>query len=188
MPQARPSAPIMVRIGVTGHRRLAHAERLTGSVRRVLARLDAMLRYTPHTYRVVSPLAEGADRLVAQAVLDWPVQEGLPPPALIVPLPLPEAEYAEDFVAAASQEQFESLLARASERFVLSPAADAARRLRSSRPSCGAGLRSADCDLGWSAHQGSGQHGGDRCVCPPDRPDGHPHRRSQRPGDGAKGN
>jgi hypothetical protein len=122
MPQARPRAPITVRISVTGHRRLAHADRLTRSVCCVLARLDAMLRHTPHTYVVVSPLAEGADRLVSQAILDWPVQDGLPAPALHVSLPLPEADYAQDFETAASRDQFEALLARASERFVLGPA------------------------------------------------------------------
>jgi hypothetical protein len=106
--------PITVRIGVTGHRDLTSEKinTLRQSVREVLGELDRVLTHTPHTYIVVSPLAEGADRLVAVEVLGWH-SANCEPPCLEVPLPMPADEYAKDFATIESKTEFRELLARA---------------------------------------------------------------------------
>jgi hypothetical protein len=65
----------------------------------------AALSNTPIRLSVVSPLAEGADRLVARLVLE---REGA---VLDVPLPLVKQDYLEDFGTQASKDEFESMLA-----------------------------------------------------------------------------
>lgn len=66
----------------------------------------------------VSSLAEGADRLVARAVLDRPGGR------LIALLPLPPEDYVRDFAEAGSVEEFNDLLAAADEVEVISPRLD----------------------------------------------------------------
>ena len=96
-----------VLIGVTGHRCLAEQEKLTAGI-------DAALRtiggaYPGRTLTLLSPLAEGADRLVADAVLR------LPGGRLVALLPLPRADYMEDFASFESKAEFLRLLARAAQ-------------------------------------------------------------------------
>ena len=62
--------PATILIGVTGHRKISNAQLLRKSIKIVLGQLDKILTYTPYTFVTVSPLAEGADRLVAREVLD----------------------------------------------------------------------------------------------------------------------
>lgn len=98
-----------LRVGVTGHRANklgpATAERLRPAVRAALARLKALLGQDA-TWRVVSPLAEGADRLVAS--------EGLALGAeLLAPLPFPRLAYRHDFVEPGSLAEFDALILRA---------------------------------------------------------------------------
>ena len=78
-------------IGVTGHRdlRVQDIPELEAAVRNVLAELHAMCPKTPLV--LLSPLAEGADRLVARVAL----ADGA---TLVAPLPLARAEYEKDFV------------------------------------------------------------------------------------------
>lgn len=66
----------------------------------------------------VSSLAEGADRLVARAVLARPGGR------LVALLPLERADYATDFADEASQQEFNELLAAADEVEVISPRPD----------------------------------------------------------------
>jgi hypothetical protein len=101
--------PFVLRIGVTGHRELADPARLVPLVRAGLARLSATtgLRSTEVMLVVASPLAEGADRLVARQVLAAGGR-------LEVGLPLPAAEYERDFASEASRADFRDLLGRAS--------------------------------------------------------------------------
>jgi hypothetical protein len=95
-------------VGVTGHRpdRLKDAGRdaLHASVRRVLTALAETVPGEAH--RLVSPLAEGSDRILAEeaAALGW---------ALYSPLPFPRADYEKDFKTAASRREFDELLSRA---------------------------------------------------------------------------
>jgi hypothetical protein len=77
-------------LGVTGHRHLRPADvpRLETAVRDLLVRLRRACPRTPLV--LITPLAEGADRLVARVALEAGAE-------LVVPLPLARAEYARDF-------------------------------------------------------------------------------------------
>lgn len=110
--------PFQLRIGVTGHRRLPGDRDLPGRVAEALDRARALVPAPPGTpadVLVVSPLAEGADRLVARTALD---HAGA---VLEVPLPLPVEEYLQDFDTTESREEFQDLLTGAREVFVLPP-------------------------------------------------------------------
>jgi len=106
--------PTTVRLGVTGHRKLANEQLLRQNIKVLLSRLDGILTHTPHTYVVLSPLAEGADRLVATEIMQWLVSYGIQQPRLEVVLPLPEADYLQDFETQESKEEFKRLLGLAS--------------------------------------------------------------------------
>jgi len=84
-PRSGAVIPFVLRIGVTGHRDPAEAELVqsmaTAAAARLMDIMDEIVRgsdsddllcgaVTPRWIRVISPLAEGADRIVAQAVLD----------------------------------------------------------------------------------------------------------------------
>ena len=106
-------------IGITGHRDLRAQDivPLENAVRTCLGELKALCPHTPLV--LLSPLAEGADRLVARVALS----QGL---TLVVPLPLPRAEYEKDFNhaddAAATEQslaEFDGLLKRAAHHFEL---------------------------------------------------------------------
>jgi hypothetical protein len=102
--------PYRLRVGVIGHRRLPDDPLLVEQVDRALARVRQLVPSSPDTpirLAVVSPLAEGADRLVARMVLADP--ETL----LEVPLPLPLHDYQTDFTSEESKGEFQNLLARA---------------------------------------------------------------------------
>lgn len=127
VPPHPPLPPLTLRVGVTGHR----PNRLTQSDPALLAaQIDLVLRRIqdaaneaaadwpstqPAVCRVVSSLAEGADRLVARAALACGF-------AIQVVLPLPQADYEQDFEARGSLAEFRDLLQRAENVFEL-PAA-----------------------------------------------------------------
>jgi hypothetical protein len=97
-----------VRVGVTGHRRIDDPEGVSTAVRDALWRVRERFAGTEATrLEAVSPLAEGADRIVAGAVLAEPGA------TLTVPLPFAADDYATDFSAPGSKAEFEELLARA---------------------------------------------------------------------------
>ncbi len=116
--------PYRIRIGVTGHRDLANQERLAAAVEKILS-----LRYreafspedvvtiakasaTPIAFTIISPLAEGGDRLVAHA--------GLAKGALLEAfLPMPPEEYERDFATPESRYEFKELLRRAHRTLVM---------------------------------------------------------------------
>jgi len=106
----RYSAPLVV--GVTGHRDLLPAEvaGIRGRVREFLMHLHG--EYPDRDLVVLTPLAEGADRLVAEESLAL----GLP---VTVALPMSRALYAEDFRTAESRRQFDRLCAAATDLFEL---------------------------------------------------------------------
>lgn len=96
-----------VRVGVTGHRDLRPDPALTKQVRDALQRvreIAASSGSTPLRLAVVSPLAEGADRIVARVALEDP--EAI----LEAPLPMPEEEYTKDFETEESKREFRDLL------------------------------------------------------------------------------
>lgn len=121
----RPEA--VLRIGVTGHRSLPDADAVARVVTAVLERIgdaaDAVARAAPSVFAlpaedrparlvVVSSLAEGADRIVADAALagDHELQAVLPFPA-----PL----YRDDFAHEYSRAAFDTLLEKAGALFTL---------------------------------------------------------------------
>jgi hypothetical protein len=117
-----PLAPTDTRIplvvGVTGHRDIRAADR-DALERRVRGILLTLCRdYPASPLILLSPLAEGADRLAARAALDGRVGA-----RLIVPLPMPQAMYEEDFPTPGSLGEFRELLGKAYRSFVIPLAA-----------------------------------------------------------------
>jgi ankyrin repeat protein len=117
--------PWRIRVGVTGHRSGLDRPELIARVGSVLADLvrgpsgagpatglwsekaKTSQARTPVRLTVVTPLAEGADRLVAKKALE------LEDTRIEAVLPLAQSDYLEDFATAESRREFESLLARA---------------------------------------------------------------------------
>ena len=81
-------------------------------LRRQLSRIFASFRAAyPHTpFQLLTPLAEGADRLAAEVALASEID-------LIVPLPMEQKEYERDFATAKSLAEFRALLAKAKSRW-----------------------------------------------------------------------
>jgi hypothetical protein len=93
-------------IGVTGHRDLQPQDRepLGAALRAWFAELRRTLPSTPLV--LLSPLAEGADRLVARVFLEAGAGE-----RLLVPLPMQLHEYERDFASGESLKEFRALCA-----------------------------------------------------------------------------
>ena len=98
--------PPSVRVGVTGHRFLAEVDKLRAAVAEALDRIEEA--FPGRKLTIVSPLAEGADRLVAEAGLARDAD-------LIVALPLPRDDCMTDFETDESKAAFLDLLAQAEE-------------------------------------------------------------------------
>ena len=110
--RARRSYAVPLVVAVTGHRDLA-----SGEIESIRARVREFLESMRSAYPgrivvVMSALAEGADRLVAEEALDLRMP-------LIVPLPMPRELYVRDFATPESREQFERLCAAAVDVFEL---------------------------------------------------------------------
>jgi hypothetical protein len=107
--QAVAPAQIRLNIGLTAHRDLIADEvpRLRAEVRAFFLRLRDEFPDLP--LRLVSALAEGGDQLVAEEALALGVE-------LMVPLPMPQATYEQDFERPGSLERFRELLALAQVR------------------------------------------------------------------------
>lgn len=112
--------PYRIRIGVTGHRKLDDPAAVQAMVKKAIdAEVEKLFSEesrqniervrragtTAISFRVLSPLAEGADRVVARAVLDYPGAR------LDVVLPLTVEDYLEDFETEESKKEFRDLLA-----------------------------------------------------------------------------
>jgi hypothetical protein len=110
-------APLALRVGVTGHRadklREESIARVSPLIATTLQRLrDVAQRAQAARLQVVSPLAEGADRLVARLALEQGAE-------LIAPLPFPRDQYLEDFSSVPSKAEFDALLKEAREVITL---------------------------------------------------------------------
>ena len=127
-----PRPRLVVQIGVTGHRpnRLSPdvAAALPAQCDQILKAIEALafrahdpLIHSPEPplLRVLSPLAEGADRIVANAGLSLGAD-------LQCPLPFHEEEYCRDFASESSRDEFHALLAKASAVFQINGTHDAA--------------------------------------------------------------
>ena len=99
-------AQLRLNIGVTAHRDLVDREvpRMRAEVRGFLQHLRAGFPDLP--LQLICALASGGDQLVAEEALALGIE-------LIVPLPMAQADYEDDFEDAAALAQFRALLARA---------------------------------------------------------------------------
>ena len=105
----------MVAVGVSGHRDLSDIEAIANAIDEVLH--EILAAYGDGPLHVISPLAEGADRLVAwRAMANYSVR-------LAVPLPLEMSDYMLDFKSISSKAEFTTLLEQADNIFEL-PAED----------------------------------------------------------------
>jgi len=99
-------------IGITGHRDL-RPEDVTALEARVSDFFAELRARYPHTPLILlSPLAEGGDRLAARVALRIGAR-------LLVPLPMPRALYEEDFETPESRAEFAGLLEQADQWFEL---------------------------------------------------------------------
>ncbi|HEV7903125.1 MAG TPA: hypothetical protein VGO96_04725 [Pyrinomonadaceae bacterium] len=99
------SIPFRLAVGVTGHRKLPDEKAAALAVRSVLEQIREKLPAEPNTqvyFTILSPLAEGADRLVAREVLKLEGSQ------LETVLPFDKDEYVKDFPH--TKAEFESLL------------------------------------------------------------------------------
>jgi hypothetical protein len=101
----------MIAIGVTGHRYLVEFPKISAAIDRAINEIEAA--FGECSFRVISTLAEGADRLVVHRLLARKKAE------LFVPLPLQKEEYLKDFKTAASRSEFLELLDQAEEWLTL---------------------------------------------------------------------
>ena len=103
-PPRRPGPDrVPLTLGVTAHR-----DPLDAEITAIEAQLqdlfkDLQQRYPDTPLRLITPLAEGGDRIAARVARARGIE-------LVVPLPLPRAEYERDFADAASLEEFRGLL------------------------------------------------------------------------------
>jgi hypothetical protein len=102
-------------IGVTGHRILAEIDKIMAGIDQALEHLARS--YPGKKFKILSPLAEGADRVVAKQAMARLAAD------LIATLPLEREDYATDFVSPVSKAEFASLLEKAEQVVTLPPAA-----------------------------------------------------------------
>lgn len=95
----------IIAVGVTGHRHLTEIDVIITGLEGVLRRL--LETFPGSNFRVLSSLAEGADRILADKLLQ------IPKTTLWVPLPLPREDYLSDFRNSRSKEEFIHMLRRA---------------------------------------------------------------------------
>lgn len=109
-----PTLPYELRFGVTGHRNLNNPVAVRKAVDELLAHVDRTLNQqnlTPLEWTIVSPLAKGADRIVADAVLKRADSNTASNARLEVISPFSLDEYRKDFDTSEDRNEFERLLA-----------------------------------------------------------------------------
>jgi len=109
------AGPRVFRIGTTGHRDLNIDDTLESAVVAALEKIReaACAERGEVDFEVVSPLAEGADRLIVRLAMEHLDAK------LKVPLPLKKGDYRKDFKVRGSKKEFDDLLRRADKAFVL---------------------------------------------------------------------
>lgn len=105
-------------VAVTGHRDLVAGEipEIRQKARAFFVELAE--RFPSRQLQLLSPLAEGADQLTAEVAVELGIE-------LVVPLPMDEADYLEDFGTGIDKENYQALKSRASDVYVLRHAAEA---------------------------------------------------------------
>src|SRR5436309_996693 len=104
-----------LQVGITGHRIVMETSAIWRGIEEALARIATA--YPGRPLVVLSSLAEGADRMAAEALLRQPGSR------LIAVLPFPWKQYAADFGADGSPSRihFDALIARAAEVVEMPP-------------------------------------------------------------------
>ncbi|OGF64892.1 MAG: hypothetical protein A2Y62_13310 [Candidatus Fischerbacteria bacterium RBG_13_37_8] len=100
--------PVRIIIGVTGHRVLKNIPLLQKKVHEILAQIRQDKLQSSNVkivFTILSPVAEGADRLVAREILKEKDSQ------LEVVLPLAEDDYMNDFETLESKNEFQEFLA-----------------------------------------------------------------------------
>ncbi|MEO8159816.1 MAG: hypothetical protein ABI588_00245 [Arenimonas sp.] len=117
------SAKVRLSVGLAAHRDLlpAREPELRARVRGFFQRLQAEFPELP--LLLISALAEGGDQLVAEEALALGIE-------LMVPLPMPQAEYENDFDTPESLARFRDLLARGQVRVLPMAAGNDAESIR----------------------------------------------------------
>jgi hypothetical protein len=91
-------AHVLLRVGVTGHRMLSDPGNLAKKVNEALATMESWFEDTPPSYEILSSLADGADRLVAECIIKRKSAEV--PPLLRAILPMRQDVYYGTFLTA----------------------------------------------------------------------------------------
>ncbi len=115
---SQPAYPPARTLAVTGHRSLKDSRSIAATLHQLLHEQAGCLPTNPgqqNALVLLSPLAEGADRLAAHEILRIPGAE------LQAVLPLHQADYETDFATAESRSEFRDLLARAVSVEVIPP-------------------------------------------------------------------
>jgi hypothetical protein len=102
--------PTNVVIGVTGHRKLGSAPSFANDLKTAIERISQVMprfKKTLLQFTILSPLAEGADRMVVREILR------IPNSVLEVILPFEKDDYVKDFKTTKSKAEFEELLSHA---------------------------------------------------------------------------
>lgn len=112
-----PLQKVPLTLGVSGHRDLL-SEEIPAIESRLRELFDQLSRRYPDTpLRLLTPLAEGGDRIAAKVARECGIE-------LLVALPLPVAEYESDFSDETSRREFRELLAEAATIDVLNGQTD----------------------------------------------------------------
>ncbi len=131
-------------VAITGHRDLVPAE-IPGIRTRVRALIQGLRdAYPDRAIVLMSAMAEGADRLVAEEAIDI----GIP---LVAVLPMPREHYLRDFVTPASCAEFDRLCGAAADVFEL-PLVAAADRPAAGAPKVDREAQYAQCGVFLCAH------------------------------------
>jgi hypothetical protein len=94
-------------LGATGHRNIdVEDAKLRTALKTQCADLKDRYKHSP--FVILSALAEGADRLIAEIAMEAPLSA-----ELIAVLPMPQEDYERDFATVESKDQFRNLLKRA---------------------------------------------------------------------------
>ena len=98
----------MITIGITGHRDIVETKKLKQDITKLFKNLHSQNQET----KLLSPLADGADRFVADVYLEVFKDKA----KLVVPMPFDQERYMEDFDST-SKEEFLEYLKMADEVF-----------------------------------------------------------------------
>lgn len=106
--------PIKIVIGVTGHRKLTDENLIRKQIKVVIKNVDTkfkgILKNSDYSFGVISPLAEGTDRIAVEEILNFNNSSYFENAFLEVILPLSQEDYLNDFSDVKSKDEFKNFL------------------------------------------------------------------------------